>query len=133
MAEEMLFTVAGSVAMPAQMISLEEAGLEERADLQEWVLSNPAILGPAVKIITFEIEGLSAGSANRDRIHVLGLALDGRLVIGELKASRVPDTEVSAIKYAAIASRITPESLADQFLRFQARRQIPMTPDEALA
>ena len=37
MAEEMLFTVAGSVAMPAQMISLEEAGLEQRADLQEWV------------------------------------------------------------------------------------------------
>ena len=44
----MLFTVAGSVAMPAQMISLEEAGLEQRADLQEWVLSNPAILGPAI-------------------------------------------------------------------------------------
>ena len=58
MAEEMLFTVAGSVAMPAQTISLEEAGFEERADLQEWVLSNPAILGPAVKVITFDIDGL---------------------------------------------------------------------------
>ena len=58
MAEEMLFTVAGSVAMPAQMISLEEAGLEQRADLQEWVLSNPAILGPAVKVVTFEFDGL---------------------------------------------------------------------------
>src|ERR1700733_11626469 len=56
MAEDLLFTVAGSVAMPAQMISLEEAGLEERADLQEWVLSNPEILGPAIKIITFDVE-----------------------------------------------------------------------------
>ena len=32
MAEDLLFTVAGSVAMPAQMISLEEAGLEQRAE-----------------------------------------------------------------------------------------------------
>ncbi len=134
MAEEMLFTVAGSVAMPAQMISLEEAGFEERADLQEWVLSNPAILGPAVKVITFEIDGLpTAAGDRRDRIHVLGLAIDGRLVVAELKSGRTPDTEVTAIKYAAMASRILPESLAEQYARFQSRRQLPMTPDDALA
>ena len=98
----MLFTVAGSVAMPAQMISLEEAGLEQRADLQEWVLSNPAILGPAVKVVTFEFDGLpTAGGAARDRVSVLGLGADGRLVVAELKSSRSADTEVSAIKYAA--------------------------------
>ena len=92
----MLFTVAGSVAMPAQMISLEEAGLEERADLQEWVLSNPAILGPAVKVITFEFDGLPGpAGGGRDRITVLGLGADGRLVIGELKSGRTPDTEVT--------------------------------------
>ncbi len=130
----MLFTVAGSVAMPAQMISLEEAGLEERADLQEWVLSNPAILGSAIKVITFEFEGLpTAASAGRDRISVLGLGADGRLVVAELKSGRAPDTEVAAIKYAAMASRILPESLADHFARFQSRRHSPMSPDEALA
>ena len=65
----MLFTVAGSVAMPAQMISLEEAGLTERADLREWVLSNPAILGSAIKVVTFDFEGLqSMATATRDRI-----------------------------------------------------------------
>ncbi len=134
MAEEMLFTVAGSVAMPAQTISLEEAGFEERADLQEWVLSNPAILGPAVKVITFDIDGLpNAANATRDRIHVLGLGIDGRLVVAELKSSRTPDTEITAIKYAALASRILPESLADQYARFQSRRQLPVTVDEALA
>jgi hypothetical protein len=134
MAEEMLFTVAGSVAMPAQMISLEEAGLEERADLQEWVLSNPAILGPAIKVITFEFDGLPGpAGGSRDRITVLGLAADGRLVIGELKSGRTPDTEVNAIKYAALASRSLPETLADHYARFQARRQMPVTPDEALA
>ena len=134
MAEEMLFTVAGSVAMPAQMISLQEAGLEERADLQEWVLSNPAVLGPAVKVITFEFEGIPTSAVpSRDRITVLGLGADGRLVVAELKAARTPDTEVSAIKYAAMASRTLPETLADQYARFQSRRQVPMTADEALA
>ena len=130
----MLFTVAGSVAMPAQMISLEEAGLEERADLQEWVLSNPAILGPAVKVITFEFDGVpTAAGAGRDRIWVLGLGSDGRLVVAELKSGRTADTDVSALKYAAMASRILPESLADHYARFQSRRQSPITPDEALA
>jgi hypothetical protein len=134
MAEEMLFTVAGSVAMPAQMISLEEAGLEQRADLQEWVLSNPAILGPAVKVITFEFDGVpTSGGAPRDRVSVLGLGADGRLVVAELKSSRSADTEVSAIKYAASVSRMLPETLADHFARFQSRRHTPMSPDEALA
>ncbi len=130
----MLFTVAGSIAMPAQMISLEEAGLEERADLQEWVLSNPAILGPAVKVITFDFDGVPTGAgAGRDRIWVLGLGADGRLVVAELKSGRTPDTDVSAVKYAAMASRILPESLADHYARFQSRRQSPVTADEALA
>ncbi len=130
----MLFTVAGSVAMPAQMISLEEAGLEQRADLQEWVLSNPAILGPAVKVVTFEFDGVpTSGGPLRDRVSVLGLGADGRLVVAELKSSRAADTEVSAIKYAASVSRMLPESLAEHFARFQSRRQTPISPEEALA
>src|SRR5580704_7301481 len=134
MAEEMLFTVAGSVAMPAQMISLQDAGLEQRADLQEWVLSNPSILGPAVKVITFEFDGVpTAGSAARDRVWVLGLGADGRLVVAELKSSRVADAEVSAIKYAAAVSRMLPESLAEHYARFQSRRQTPISAEEALA
>ena len=133
MAEEMLFTVAGSVAMPAQMISLEEAGLEERADLQEWVLSNPAILGPAVKVITFEIDGLpTAAGANRDRIHVLGLGPDGRLVVAELKSGRTPDTEVMAIVRRHVQPH-PPRVTRRPVPPLQSRRQIPMTADEALA
>ena len=130
----MLFTVAGSVAMPAQMISLEEAGLEQRADLQEWVLSNPAILGPAVKVVTFEFDGVpTARGRARDRVSVLCLGAVGRLVVAALKSSRSADTEVSAIKYAASVSRMLLESLADHFARFQSRRQTPISPEEALA
>ena len=41
MVEELLFTASGSKALPAPPISLAEAGLTERQDLQEWVLAHP--------------------------------------------------------------------------------------------
>ncbi len=134
MAEDLLFTVAGSVAMPAQMISLEEAGLEERADLQEWVLANPEILGSSVKIISFDVDRQWATpGVPQDRLGILGLGTDGRLVIAELKHGRTPDTDVTAIKYAAMASRVVPELLAEQYARMHSARHQTMTADEALA
>src|SRR5215469_17030329 len=100
MADEMLFTMAGSVATPAQTVSLEEAGLANRADLQEWLVANPEILGPAVKIVTFDLEGAGGGSGpERDRLSVLGLDQDGHLVVAELKWGRGADTDVGAIKF----------------------------------
>ena len=135
MADEMLFTMAGSVATPAQTVSLEEAGLADRADLQEWLAANPEILGPAVKVVTFDLEGSSWGGAgdDYDRLSVLGLDQDGRLVVADLKWGRTSDTDVGAIKLAAQASRIQPRALADHYARWHSRRQSPMTPDEAMA
>jgi hypothetical protein len=134
MADEMLFTMAGSVATPAQMVSLEEAGLADRADLQDWLAANPEILGPAVKIVTFDLEGPGgAPSHEPDRLSVLGLDQDGRLVVAELKWGRTSDAEVGAIKLAAQASRLLPESLADLFAYFHSRQHFSLTADEALA
>jgi hypothetical protein len=136
MADEMLFTMAGSVATPAQMVSLEEAGLANRADLQEWLAANPEILGPAVKIVTFDLEGPGGDSEpERDRLSVLALDQDGRLVVAELKWGRASDTEVGAIKLAAQVSRLLPESLAELYANFHIRSQsqLGLTADDALA
>jgi hypothetical protein len=134
MADEMLFTMAGSVATPAQTVSLEEAGLANRGDLQEWLAANPEILGPSVKIVTFDLEGPWSGTGPEyDRLSVLGLDHDGRLVVADLKWSRTSDTDVGAIKLAAQASRLLPDALADHYAAFHSRRQSPITPDEAMA
>ncbi len=136
MADEMLFTMAGPVATPAQMVSLEEAGLANRADLQEWLAANPEILGPAVKIITFDLEGGGSGSGSgseEDRLSVLGLDQDSRLVVAELKWGRTSDTDVGAIRLAAQASRLLPEALAEHLARFHSRHQFTLTTEQALA
>jgi hypothetical protein len=134
MADEMLFTMAGPVATPAQTVSLEEAGLADRADLQEWLAANPEILGPAVLVVSFDLEGPGGSSGTEpDRLSVLGLDQDGRLVVAELKWGRTADKDVRAIKFAAQASRMLPESLAERYARFQSRRHSALSAEEALA
>ena len=123
MAGELVFTVQPGVARPAQQISLAEAGLRERADLQEWVRENPEILGDGVYIVTFEFGAWRARDGRAaDRLDLLGLDDDGRLVVAELKRGPAPDTvEMQAIKYAAFASRFTPQTLAEAHAAYLSR------------
>jgi hypothetical protein len=60
---EFLFHVTGSTVMAAEPISLGEAGLTERADLREWVLEHPQMLGADVRIVTFEFGRRGTGFA----------------------------------------------------------------------
>ena len=120
MADELVFAVGKGGAQRAQPISLAEAGLRERSDLQEWVRMNPEILGPDIRIVTFEFSGWQSrvGTAS-DRLDLLGIGADGRLVVAELKRGLAPDTtEMQAIKYAAFASRFTPEQLAESHANY---------------
>jgi hypothetical protein len=85
-------------------------------------------------IVTFEFDRWrsSAGAQERDRLDILGLDRDGHLVVAELKRDTAPDTvEMQAIKYAAMASRFTAESLASQHAEYLTRRENPTTSDEA--
>jgi RecB family endonuclease NucS len=115
MGDELVFTVTANVAAAAKPITLAEAGLREREHLQELVLAHPEILGKGVLIVTSEFDQwASAAGPERDRLDVLGLAPDGRLVVAELKRDTAPDTvEMQAIKYAAMASRFDIERLGD--------------------
>ncbi|MFI6823471.1 hypothetical protein ACIBJE_21315 [Micromonospora sp. NPDC050187] len=44
MPDEIVFTVNGVNAVPAQRISLVEAGLLERQHLQQWVVDHPELI-----------------------------------------------------------------------------------------
>lgn len=118
--EERLYHVDGAIATPATRLSLAEAGLRERRDLQEWVIANPEILGPNIKMVTMEFDRWqSSNGRNADRLDILGLHKSGELVVAELKRDYAPDTvEMQALKYAAMVSRFTIETLAEQHARF---------------
>jgi hypothetical protein len=74
-----------------------------------------------------------AGQPERDRLDILGLDKSGCLVVAELKRDRAPDTvEMQAIKYAALASRFTPEILASQHARFLTSRGDKTDEEQAL-
>jgi hypothetical protein len=132
--DEVVFAVAGSTAEPAERISMEEAGLREREHLQEWVIAHPEIIGPGVMIVTFEFDHWSSASGSqKDRLDVLGLGEDGRIVVAELKRGQAPDTvDMQALKYAAMASRFTPRLLAEYHAKFSKREAQGDPPAEPL-
>jgi RecB family endonuclease NucS len=83
------------------------------------VLAHPEILGDGVLVVTFEFDRWqgSGGARERDRLDVLSLGADGRLIVAELKRDRAPDTvEMQAIKYAAMASRFTEDTSSNSTL-----------------
>lgn len=132
----MVFTAHPGRADLARPITLAEAGLKERSDLQEWIRANPEILGPGVRIVTYEFDRWVSGAGlHGDRLDLLGLGEDGRLVLAELKRDAAPETvEMQAIKYAAYASRFSPETLAachSDYLRKTV--DLAVTEEEALA
>jgi hypothetical protein len=123
MPDELVFTVAGAGATPAEAVDLAEAGLREREHLQEWVIGHPEIIGSDLLIITTEFDRWESRSgAERDRLDVLALDSSGHLVVTELKRDRAPDTvEMQSIKYAAMASRFDKELLGDAYVDFQRK------------
>jgi len=136
MAGELVYRVNGTSAVSMATSTLEAAGLRERQHLQEWVLANPEILGEDVLIVTSEFDQwFSKEGRDPDRLDVLGLGQDGRLVVAELKRDLTPDlVTMQAINYASRASRFTPDMLADAFMSFHRGRSDAVgTSDDALS
>lgn len=126
MNSEMVFSVSGTSAARAKPISLAEAGLKERQHLQEWIIDHPEVLGSDLKIIAFEFGSWAAqsGAVERDRLDVLGMDADGRLVVVELKRDKAPDTvDMQALKYAALVSRFTRDDLDRVHAQFLTKRR----------
>ncbi len=122
MSEEMIFAVDGAVATTVPAVSLAQLEMNERQHLQEWVLRNPEVLGPGTVIVTSEYDRWqsSAGEQVRDRLDVLRLDPDGRLVVAELKRGVAPHSvHMQAINYAAMVSRLTPRAVAELYVSWR--------------
>lgn len=134
MSGELLFTVSGGNASPAEPISFADAGIREREHLQEWILTYPRILGEDLRVVSFEFDRWLAGSGERtyDRLDLLALDRGGRLVVAELKRDRAPDTvSMQALNYAAMVSRFNLDLLAEVYAARRGDDQL--SSEQALA
>jgi len=76
--------------------SLPESGRKEKDDLEQWIKSNPSVLGNDIAIIGEQVQ-TSSGPMD-----FLGIDSSGNIVIIELKRDRLPrEALVQAIDYAS--------------------------------
>lgn len=136
MFEELVLLVDGSISSAVPASELAALELKEREHLQEWVLKHPHVLGDGVRVITSEFDRWqsAAGDLVRDRLDILGLGPDGRLVVAELKRGAAPHSiHMQAVNYAAMVSRLTTRDVAELYVQDQQRLENSVEVEAALA
>jgi hypothetical protein len=136
MYDEVLLTVDGSKAESVKAASLPKLELREREHLQEWLLAHPYLLGDGVQVVASEYDRwqTASGEPVLDRLDILGLDPDGRLVVAELKRDVAPATvHMQAINYAAMVSRLSIEDIADLWAHTHGAPGYPLDHESVLA
>lgn len=98
-----------------------ELDILEREDLQEWAIEEPRILGEDLLILSSEYAKFAD---LRDRLDILALDTEGKLVVVELKRDRADrTTDLQAIKYASYCATLTAEDIQKDYRDFWNKRQ----------
>ena len=90
-------------------VEFSQLGFQERQDIQEWVATNPSILGEDLLIIGKEFSGFDR---TNERLDLLAVDVDGKLVVIELKRDDTgADVHWQAIKYASYLHSASPDNI----------------------
>jgi len=102
------------------VVSLADAAIRERYDLQEYVCNSPDAFFGEIGLKLFVIgKEIKPSDAVQDRIDILALDEDGRVVIIELKRGNNKLHLLQAISYAGMVAHWEP----DDFLRLMDEKQ----------
>ncbi len=135
MFDEFLLSVNDKQSQIVAASGLPQLGLLE-GHLQKWVLGHPELLGTGVTVVTNEFDKWQAASGEKvaDRLDVLGLGPDGRLVVVELKRDLAPHTvHMQAVNYAAMVSRLTTRDVAELWVAWHGTVEQPLDVDSVEA
>lgn len=117
----MIFSVSETLAaaqkiMPSSFMSLN---IWERKHIEEWVRSNPELLGENLLIVSMEFDRFSNSN---DRLDILALDRSGNLVVVELKRDSAGGyADLQAIRYAAMVSSMTVEVLLPYYIAYRKK------------
>ncbi|MCC9079053.1 endonuclease NucS [Litorilinea aerophila] len=93
--------------------SLAEAGRKEAQDLEEWIVSNPAIIGAGIAIIGRQVPTKSGP------LDLLGIDKHGNTIVIELKRDKLPrDVLAQAVDYASDVAEWSIEKLSEICTQF---------------
>ena len=93
----------------------------EQRDFEEWAIRDPRVLGEELLIVSNQYSNFDQ---TRDRLDILALDKDGKLVVVELKRDRADKTtDLQAIKYAGYCSTLTAEDVQKEYREFWNRRE----------
>lgn len=106
-------------------VTMSELGWQERRDIQRWVRELPDFLGRGLLLITEELaDWEDVGGRVADRLDLLFLDQDGRLLVVELKRGVAPDrTESQALVYAPYCDQLTTNDVVIEYARFHEMEQ----------
>lgn len=106
-----------------------ELDILERQDFQEWAIEEPEILGEELLVIQSEYSNFEE---TNDRLDILALDPQGKLVVVELKRDEADDTtDLQAIKYASYCATLTAEDMQRDYRSFwNDRKEEELTPED---
>ncbi|AGN02283.1 hypothetical protein L593_11700 [Salinarchaeum sp. Harcht-Bsk1] len=101
----------------------------EREHLEEWAIEEPRILGEELLVIASEYAKFQD---LRERLDILALDLEGKLVTIELKRDKADrTTDLQAIKYASYCATLTAEDVQKDYRNFwNERNGTDLTPED---
>lgn len=103
---------------PLKEKQLGELGFTERKHLQEWLAAEPSALGEDLLIIQKEFDGFDE---TNERLDLLALDKQQRLVIIENKLNSGRDVVWQALKYASYCSSLKRNQIIEIFQRYLDR------------
>ncbi|WP_375170304.1 hypothetical protein [Marinobacter sp.] len=115
----MIFSVSENLGEARKILpsSFTSLNIWERKHIEEWVRSNPELLGENLLIVSIEFDRFSNSN---DRLDVLALDRSGNLVVIELKRdSAAGYADLQAIRYAAMVSSMTVEVLLPYYIAYR--------------
>ena len=110
--------------------SFKALGLKERKDIQEWICSNPEILGEELLIIAKEFDGFADTA---ERLDLLALDAEGNLVVIENKRDDSgTGVEWQAIKYASYCSTLKKQDVINIFGEYLNKNNLEGNPEDLI-
>lgn len=117
----MIFSISNSLdkAKKIQAGSFVALNIWERQHIEEWVRTNPEMLGEDLLIVSIEFDRFDNSN---DRLDALAVDRYGNLVVIELKRDPASGyADLQAIRYAAMVSSMTIELLLPYYISYRKK------------